>query len=64
MTARYPLPEREGPKGSPGAAGEDRWRAMSESDRVIPAAAVALVGPLAVLLVIVVGTLGFLLGRL
>lgn len=37
---------------------------MPESDRVIPAAAVALVGPLAVLLVLVVGTLGFLLGRL
>jgi len=37
---------------------------MPESDRVVSGAWVALVGPVAVLLVLVVGTLGFLLGRL
>jgi hypothetical protein len=37
---------------------------MPETDRVVPSAAVALVGPLAVAFVLIVGTLGFLLGRL
>ena len=64
MTARYPSIKREGPQGQPGSDWKGRWGAVPDDGRPYPSAWVALVGPVAVLLIVVVALLGFLLGRL
>lgn len=64
MTARYPSIKREGPQGQPESDWKGRWGVVPDDGGAYRGAWVALIGPVAVLLIVVVALLGFLLGRL